>query len=664
MERVNEILKKVRFGVDYYPEHWPKERWATDARLMQELGIQVVRMAEFAWHKMEPEENKFDFGWLDEAVGLMGKYGIYTVLGTPTAAPPAWMIQGNPEILPVDAQGQQKSFGGRHHDCQSNVTYRGHIRRMVTAMAEHFKDNPYVVGWQIDNELGNSHEDLCMCDSCRNAFDQWLEKKYGTIEALNEAWGTVFWSQTYDNFGQIPAPLKTPTAHNPSLLLNWKRFCSDLVADFQRMQVEIIKRIAPHQQVTHNLMGFYDKTDYFEMSKDLDFAANDQYPTGYYFDAPGQGPAEVAACMDFIRSVKQKNFWMMELESGATGGSIIGANPKPGQNRLWTAQCVAHGADTIVYFRWRTCLFGTEQFWHGILPHQGVPKRRYYEIQDTIRMLTPVMEDIHGIVTKGQAAILFSYQEDWAVKLQPQHPEISYVGEIFKYHEQFYKRNIPVDFLPPEGNFSEYPVLAAPLLYLMNPELEKKLTEYVERGGTLVLSMRTGVMNMENVCMSEFPLPGAMGKIAGLEVEEYDSLLGNRTVSVIYNGKEGTAAKWCDILNPTTARTLVTYNSDYFKGKAAVTVNTFGAGKVYYVGTDLDGETMDWLMDEIACDMDGIRTDNPSVELTLRRGASRDYLFVMNHSMEQQRVKLPGGWAAEELLLEPFGVDILAKEKG
>lgn len=661
MDKTDEILQDIRFGVDYYPEHWPRERWETDARLMKEMGIQVVRMAEFAWQKIEPRKNEFDFEWLDEAIELMGKYEIYTVLGTPTATPPAWIIEQNPEILPVDSQGQQKSFGGRHHDCQSNESYRNHIRRLVTAMAEHFKDNPYVLAWQIDNELGNSHEDLCMCESCQEAFSKWLKQKYKTIEALNEAWGTVFWSQTYDSFEQIPTPKQTPTVHNPSLLLNWKRFCSDLVIDFCGMQVEIIKKIAPHQKVTHNLMGFYDKTDYFKMSKSLDFAANDQYPTGYYFAPPGQSSSEVAACMDFIRSVKRKNFWMMELESGATGGNIIGSNPRPGQNRLWTAQCIAHGADTIVYFRWRTCLFGAEQFWHGILPHHGVPKRRYYEIQDTIRQLTPVMKDVNGVLTEGEVAILFSYDENWAIKLQPQHPEITYSGEILKYYEQFYQRNISVDFLPPEGDFSAYRILIAPFLYLMNPELEKKITEYVQEGGTLILTMRTGVMNMDNVCMSERELPGVLGEIAGIEVEEYDSLLA-RNVSIVYDGREGTADKWCDILKPTTAETLVFYDSEYYKGKSAVTVNTFGKGKVYYVGTSLDKDAMEWLADKVSEKLDFLKIDNPNVELAVRKGKAKDYLFVLNHSEGEQRLSVPGNWTKEIVRLQPYGVCILEKE--
>lgn len=662
MKGTDEIINKIKFGVDYYPEHWPRERWETDARLMQQLGIQIVRMAEFAWQKLEPKEGEFCFDWLDDAISLLGRYGIYTMLGTPSAAPPAWIIEEDPEILPMDSQGQRKGFGGRHHDCMSNAHYREHITRLVTAMAEHYKDNPYVAAWQIDNELGNSHADMCMCDSCRNSFQKWLKKKYEKIDNLNEKWGTVFWSQTYDKFEQIPAPRQTPTVHNPSLLLDWKRFCSDLVTEFQRMQVQIIRKVAPHQKITHNLMGFYDKTDYFKMSKDLDFASNDQYPTGYYFDPPGQPPYEVSACMDLIRSVKKQNFWMLEMQSGPTGGNVIGASPRPGQNRVWTTQSVAHGADAIVYFRWRTCLFGTEQFWHGILPHHGNPDRRYYEIRDTIRMLTPVMEDTQGIVPVSNVGILYSYDEVWAVSLQPQHPDLDYTGLVQKYYSLLHGENIPVDFLSFEDPLEQYKIVIAPLLYLMRSDLEEKLSAYVKAGGTLILTMRTGVMDFYNVCMGDQYLPGNLSEAAGIEVEEYDSLWGKQ-VLLEYDGRQGTADKWCDIIRPTTAKTLVSYASEYYSGKPAVTLNQYGKGSVYYIGTDPDNTTLNWLFDKIFEGYAELTSDNPNVELVVRKGKKKDYLFVINHTEQFQNTTVPKVWEKEgKVSLKPYDVLILEKE--
>lgn len=661
-QRVTQRLDRCRFGVDYYPEHWPRDRWERDAARMEALGLQVVRMAEFSWQAMEPEEGRFTFGWLDDAIALLARHGIDTVLGTPTAAPPAWLIEKEPEILPVDSQGQRKSFGGRHHDCQSNASYRRHIRRLVTAMAEHFRDNPHVIAWQIDNELGNSHYDLCMCDSCRGAFQRWLEARYGSIDALNRAWGTAFWSQTYDTFAQIPAPRQTPTYHNPGLLLDWRRFCSDLVVDFQREQVEILRTICPHQKLTHNLMGFYDKTNYFDLAADLDFASSDQYPTGFYFDGP-QPDYEVAACMDLTRGFKQQNFWMLELQSGPTGGAVVGPTPRPGQLKLWTAQSVAHGADTIVYFRWRTCLFGTEQFWHGILPHDGVPGRRYEEIRETIALLKPVMDDAHGIVSRAKVAILYDYDQAWALQIQPQHPALSYSRELLAYYEAFYRQNIPVDWVGPGTDLGGYALVLAPLQFVMTPEREEALLRYTARGGHLVLTMRTGVKDGHNACRAAGPLPGRLAEAVGAQILDYDCRLWEKA-HLTYGGQTGEARLWCDILTPTTGEVLATYTDSYFAGAAAVVKNRYGEGTAWYVGTGLPQDLLRRFAADLAhaLNLTGVGDAPAGVELTVRRGREGDHLFLLNHTAQRQAVSVPEGWPGETVTLAPYDVMILERK--
>ncbi|MHA9738606.1 beta-galactosidase [Robinsoniella peoriensis] len=662
----------VYFGVDYYPEHWPWDRLETDAQLMEKLGIQVVRMGEFSWAKFEPKKGEFHFEWLDNAVNLLARYGIKSVIGTPTAAPPAWIIEGDPQILPVDEAGEVKGFGGRHHDCQSSPVYREHIRRLVTAMAEHYKNNTNIIGWQIDNELGNSHEKLCMCDSCKEAFHRFLQKKYGSVERLNQEWGTVFWSQNYTHFGQIPVPRTTPTVHSPSLLLDWKRFCSHLIVDFQNFQVSIIKEICPHQQITHNLMGLYDKTDYFELAAELDFASNDQYPTGYYFDPPGQPDFEISACLDFIRSVKKKNFWMMELESGPTGGALVGRMPRPGQLKLWTSHCVAHGADTIVYFRWRTCLFGAEQFWHGILPHNGIPERRYFEIQETIRGLLPVMRDISQITVKPKAAILFSYDQDWAFQIQPHHPELNYVDQVKKYYRAFYQKNVPLDFISEKENMEDYKVVIAPLQFLMDSILEEKFRTFVKNGGHLVLTMRTGVKNRNNVCEGTQALPGGLKDVLGITVLEYDCLLGvEAETEWILDKTLGHAVKWCDVLETNGAESLAFYRSEFYRDTPAVTVNSYGRGKAYYVATEPDDRTLDMIVDKIIkeCSLEAVGSSPDGVEMTVRDGREKDYLFVLNHTAGWQPIQVsdewkPSVWCSDFLSgkLPPYAVAIYERD--
>ncbi len=654
----------IFFGADYYPEHWPRERWSTDAWLMKEMGLQVVRMGEFSWAKFEPRLGEFCFEWLDDAIRLLSEHGIKTVLGTPTAAPPAWIIEANPEILPVDSHGERKGFGGRHHDCQSSPVYRSHIKRLVTAMAEHYKDNPDVIGWQIDNELGNSHENLCMCDSCRLHFQQWLKRKYLTIESLNNEWGTAFWSQTYGSFEQIPAPRAAPTAHNPSLLLDWRRFCSDLAVDFQQLQIDIIRGLCPHRFITHNLMGFYEKTDYFDLTANLDFASADQYPLGYYFPAP-QPPYEISASLDLTRGLKKKNFWMMELQAGPTGGEIIGKTPRPGQLRLWSAHSIAHGADTIVYFRWRTCLFGTEQYWHGILPHNGIPGRRWEELKGTIEEMTPVLRDIQGIVQKSEIAVLYSYDQNRAIAIQPHHPELSYTGQIQKYYKSFYRRNATLDFISENDSFSGYKLVVAPLQFLMTDELGDKFKSYVENGGSLVLTMRSGVKNSNNVCLADCELPGRLGEIAGIAVTDYDCLKDvNVGLRWLDGDKTGFAQKWSDIVTLKGAQVLAEYTSEYYKGTPAVTKNSFGKGNVFYVATEPDEALMDIIADYLIFSL-SIATQGESpedVELTVRKGRKNDYLFAINHADAVKRIKIPKKW--KPLLpgygqeLPPYGVEI------
>ncbi|MCL2323244.1 MAG: beta-galactosidase [Oscillospiraceae bacterium] len=641
------IENNVFFGVDYYPEHWPRDRWDTDAILMKEAGFDAVRMGEFSWAKMEPELNHFCFEWLDDAISILKSYGLKVVLGTPTAAPPAWIIEGNPEILPVNELGIRMGFGGRHHVCMSNKSYREHIIRFVNEIAEHYRDNDAVIGWQIDNELGNSHKELCMCENCQSGFQEWLKNKYKTIQKLNESYGTVFWSQTYSDFHQIPAPKVTPNSHNPSLLLDWKRFCSDLIIDFQQMQIDIIRSICPDKFITHNFMGFYDKSDYFNLAKNLDFVSHDQYPSGFWLEDPAVTPSsELAANLDFIEGLKDKPFWILEQQAGPTGWEIMGKTPRPGQLRLWTAQSIAHGADAVFYFRWRTCLFGTEQYWHGILPHSGIPGRRYDEIKKTISELHPVMQKIRGVKNRSDVAILFSYDQNWAFQIQPHHPDLNYTKQLIKYYAYFYERNIPVDFISYESDFSEYRLLIAPLQFLSDEDIALKFKTYVKNGGNLIMTMRTGVKDENNVCFSESQLPGPFSELLGIEILDYDCFLKLSVQVTIGDKILGKAQKWCDIINLNFAKAIAFYDEEFYKGTPAVTVNAYGKGDAYYIGFEPDERLMNGIMDIIStnCHIEPILKSQKGVEIVQRVAADGKCYFALNHSDKAVRIMPNTEW--------------------
>ncbi|HHV62142.1 MAG TPA: beta-galactosidase [Firmicutes bacterium] len=677
----------IYYGVDYYPEHCSRDCLHTDARLMQEAGFNIVRMAEFAWSKLEPSEGDFEFEWLDESIDILGAHGIKVVLGTPTAAPPAWIIKKDPDILPVDQGGSRMSFGGRRHYCPNNPKYHEHTRRIVEAMARHYSGNPNVIGWQIDNEFGG--EGLggrCYCEHCRREFIEWLKRKYSSLERLNEAWGTIFWSQTYTEWDEIPLPRRNSTAHNPSMVLDFYRFCSDSWVRYQDLQVQVLRAHADGKFITHNFMGLFNKIDYVKLARPLDFVAWDNYPR-----LKGEvDSAAVAMAHDVTRSLKGQPFWVMEEQSGPAGWDIVSSSPKPGEMRLWVYQAIAHGARGILYFRWDSCRYGTEQYWHGILGHDRIPGARYNEVKqvgEEIRRIRHLVDFEIPVET----AILRSYDIAWAFDIQQNSIQFSYDGEILKYYRALFDLNIPVDVVDPcDADLSKYKLVVAPCLYLLSEELARKLEEFVEAGGTLILTYRSGVKNWNNVVTSK-PLPGRLSRLVGARVEDYVSLGGNHKFigfgdkssiedehrSVEFLAQElpkfkARATVWCDILKPSTARPLAFYDSDYFAGMPAVTFNAFGRGGTLYVGTSLDkialAVLVKWLTLQAQLSPPVITPHG--VEAVRRRHGERDCYWFMNHNPHEVTIRPPvngtniidGREVGSILSLAPYGVAIVEEE--
>ncbi len=662
---------EINFGVDYYPEHWSQERLKTDVKLMKELGIQVVRLAEFSWHKLEPTEGNYDFVWLDAAVDLLGRNGIKSILGTPSAAPPAWMCNRYPDIMPIDREGRVRGFGGRHHDCQSNLSYRSFIRKMVTALANHYADNKNVIGWQPDNELGNSHEDLCTCNSCKKSFQDWLKNKYQTVQQLNKSWGNEFWSQEVNSFEEVFAPRITVTGVNPSAMLDWKKFHSDLIIDFMKEQTNIIRKYCKNQFITHNFMGFADTVDYYELGKELDFVSHDQYPGGFFGKQPYADSFEMAAQLDVVRSYKEKPFWIMEQQSWITGWEVMGRAPKPGQISAWMMQSVAHGADAVVFFRWRSCAVGTEQYWHGILPHSGNPGRIYKELQSTIKEMNPIMNQIKGSMPKAEVGILFSFQQNYAFKIQPHHPELSYTKQVLKYYKELYKKNIVTDFVPEDGDFGKYKLLLAPLQYLMSEELEHKYFEYVKNGGHLVLTMRTGVKDKNNVCMTERELPGRLAELTGVEVLDYDCL-NEAKVKVRFDEEIYDSFIWSDILKvQESVKVMGTYASEFYAGEPCITKNSYQKGICYYVGTEPGEDLMEAflqnLIEQARIKMLGT-PEFEEIELMERESDEFKWIFAINHSDSAKKFQMEDSFqmikGKKHGELEAFEVQIFERMKG
>jgi beta-galactosidase len=633
------------FGVDYYPEHWPEERWMLDAKMMAEAGFNVVRLAEFAWAKMEPEEGSFDFAWLDRAITTLAAQGIKVVLGTPTASPPAWLMAAYPDLWLVREDGVAWTYGNRREYCPNNLTYRDYSERIVTAMAQHYAANPAVIGWQIDNEFGNR----CYCPTCRRAFQDWLHDRYPTLDTLNERWGTIFWSHTYGDWSQIPLPLSTCRSANPGLWLDFYRFASDSYVSYQKAQIDILRRACPHHFITHNLMGFkYDNINYFDLARDLDFVAWDNYPRTQWGMQADVDPSSPAIAGDAMRGLKNKNFWVMEQQAGPGGWEIVSVMPRPGELRLWAWQQVAHGADAIVFFRWRTARFGTEEYWHGLLAHDGSTTRRYEEIKHMGAEIKRAGAAIEGSQVKAPVAIMHSYDSRFAFQIQPNNAKFSYTGHCQHVYRAMYRRNIAVDVVGPGSDISSYKLVAAPALHVVTPELAEKLKRYVAGGGTLVLTPRSGVKDEANTVV-DMPLPGLLAEMCGITVEEYDSLPEGVSQPLQFSMPaqvDQMARVWYDVLAPKGAQVIARYTQDYYAGKPAITVNNYGKGKVLYVGVfgnDPLYETfLSWLLDQIG--LRGVMPSPNGVEVAERWQGGQRILFIMNHSKQAQTLDVGGNF--------------------
>jgi len=633
-----------RFGADYYPEHWPKSRWLKDSDLMSELGFNTVRLAEFSWSRIEPREGEYNFEWLDEAINILASKSIKVVIGTPTAAPPPWLVKAHPDILRVEFYGRRKAEGTRKNYCANNPNYIEHSKKIVEKMVLHYKDSPDVIGWQIDNEFG---VDLCYCHNCVEAFRGWLKEKYQSIEELNKACGLIFWGQEYKDWDEIYPPRPPFGMQNPSLCLEWRRFSSDSWIKYQQIQVDIIRKYAPHHLITHNFMGMYKELDYFKLAETLDLVSFDYYPRW----SSKIDYAASAMAHDVMRSLKKKPYWIMELQSGAVKTQMAPI-PRPGEIRLWTIQSIARGADGALYFRWRTCRFGAEEYWHGILDHDGVPRRRYHEIKKVSEELRKVAPYIEGTFIKPEVAIALIYDNLWALDLEVSYEEKNYYGiqawePTLDCYRALYARNILVDFVNlTTEKIGDYKAIFIPSLMLLNRKIEEKLRSYVKKGGIIIATPRTGAKDWNNNVIDK-SLPGDLSDIFGITIEEYTGLpeaevkikMVKAEQQKIYEGRN-----WAELLSPREAEVAAYYCTGIYDGKPAVTINNFGDGAAIYIGTFLKKEfymtLVDWLIkkkkiESVLLPIDGL-------EATKRSGGNGQIIFALNYNDEAIRISCNG----------------------
>jgi beta-galactosidase len=582
------------YGCAWYPEHWPESRWAEDLRLMRDARMNMVRIAEFAWSSIEPEEGRYELDWIERAIDAAAAQGFDVVLGTPTAAPPAWLTERYPEVLAVDPSGIRRKPGSRCEYAPGNPIYKRLGAAVARAMAKRFGKHPSVIGWQVDNEYKSISHD----DDTRVQFQQWLARKYGSLAELNRRWCTVYWSQTFTAWTQIPLPARTtavfPDEHyHPGLQLEWKRFQGYLYREFQAAQIaEIRAHAAPQQWVTHNFMGFFDLFDHYEVAADLDFVSWDSYvPTAR------PDPFANGASHDLMRGLKRRNFWLMETQPGFVNWRQANSTLDPGEMRTLAWHAIGHGADAIAYWQWRSALNGQEQYHGTILAPDGTPRPIFGELValgKELEKLAPVLE---GTGPRPEVGLLHSYDCRWAIDIQRHNQAFDPLLQMVEWYRPLRELGHDVEIVHPSASLDNFKLVVAPSLHLVEPAMVDSLMAFVRGGGHLVLGPRTGVKDVDNAL---FPMrgPGPLTEVSPARVEEFYVL--EETVAVEGSIGAGHARIWAEWLEPTDpqAQILMRYvhPGSWFDGKAAAVTHTIGKGRVTLLGTWLDHATMLSLM--------------------------------------------------------------------
>lgn len=614
---------KRGLGTCYYPEHWPEDIWQQDAARMVALGLSWVRIGEFAWSRIEPTPGTFDLDWLDRAIDILGDAGMKVILGTPTATPPRWMADKYPDMFAVTEKGLIRSFGSRRHYCFSHSGYRSESRRITEILAKRYGRNPHVQAWQTDNEYGCHDTVLSYSDAARTGFRDWLAQKYQSIDALNRAWGNVFWSMDYAGFVQIDLPNLTVTEPNPSHILAFRRYSSDQVVAFNREQVEILRRHSD-APILHNYMGRVTEFDHFDLGNDLDIATWDSYPLGFLEDRLEESDAHKQAFArqgdpdfqafhhDLYRAVGHGRWWIMEQQPGPVNWAPYNPAPLPGMCRLWAWEAFAHGAETVCYFRWRQAPFAQEQMHAGLLRPDNQQAPGFAEVAQTAQEVAE-MPDVS--TAKASVALIFNYPSDWAWHTQPQGRNCNYFRLCFELYRGLRKLGLDIDILPAGADLTDYKLIFAPGLM----SLPNGLVSRISNSGAIgVLGPNTGSKTHELAI--PVPLPP---NLPDLDVTvSYVETLRPDTPRALDGG--GAVRDWMEALETSETVHLQT------EGGTPVFV---GDGPLRYLAAWPDETALARLLKPLCAEV-GLQIDDLPDGLRLRR--TDTHLFAFNYANHAQ----------------------------
>jgi len=660
----------VLYGADYNPEQWPESVWLEDARLMREAGVNLVSLGIFSWAWLEPRPGDYQFAWLDRVLDILHAHGVLVNLATATASPPPWLPARWPESLPVTKEGVRLGPGSRQHFCPSSPVYREAAAGLARRLAERYRTHPALALWHIGNEYGD-HVTACYCEVSAVAFRQWLARRYGTLDRLNEAWGTAFWSQRYGDWAEIEPPRAAPGPLNPTQQLDFCRFSSDALRECFELERAILKEITPELPVTTNFTYSNKALDYWRWAASEDVVSYDSYGD----PARPESGREMARSYDLMRSLGNGRPWiLMEQTPSLVNWRPYNVTKRPGQMRLWSYQALAHGADGVMFFQWRASRAGAEKY-HGAMVGHGDPARsRVWRECVALGQELPRLDSLLDTTIAADIAILLDYESWWALETDAKPSEgVRLLDQVRRYHAPLHARNLAVDFARPDGDLSRYRVVLAPNLYLLRPGVAENLERFVSAGGILVMSFFSGMVDQdEQILLGGYP--ATLRRLLGLSMQEFNPFVPGQTNSLISGNETFACDLWTDLIDLEGAEAMASFGGDFYAGRPAVTRHHFGGGSAYYLGTRPEPAYMARLLERV-CDEGGVAPvlDAPTgVEAVRRCGAGGSYLFLLNHTLGPVNVTLPR--PGDDLLaacriggtvrLEPFGVLVVREDTG
>jgi beta-galactosidase len=679
---VNPKFPHFLHGGDYNPEQWPREMWDEDMRLMKLAHCNTMSVGIFSWAKLEPQEGAFDFSWLDRIMDMLAENGMNAILATPGGARPAWMSQKYPEVLRVTRERRNKLHGLRHNHCYTSPVYRDKTGIINRKLAERYKDHPALLMWHVNNEYGGQ----CHCELCQEAFRDWLRKRYNnTLDALNQAWWTTFWSRVYTDWSQIesPSPIGEFLVHGMNI--DWMRFVTHQTVDFFKHEIQPLRELTPDVPLTTNFMGTYTGLNYWEFAKEVDVVSWDNYPAWHCSEDDIQLGAYISFVYDINRCMKDgRPFMLMESVPSAVNWMSTCKLKRPGMHLLSSMQAVAHGSDTVQYFQWRKGRGASEKFHGAVVDHAGHENTRVFRDVAEVGTALEKLDNVIGTTVRPDVAVVYDWENRWAIDDMEalNRGRRNYLETCAAHYRQFWYMGIPVDVIDQTCDISRYRLVVLPMLYMLRPGMAEKVKQFVENGGTVVMTYWSGIVNESDLCFTGGWPGEGLRDVFGIWDEETDGLAEDDRNGIAFSEDNylklaGTyeARDICALIHAEGAEVLATYSDDFYAGRPAVMRNIYGKGTAYYIASRNDEAFLRDFYQALSNDIQikpVLDTELPEgITVQKRTDGEREFIFIMNFSKNEQSIDLGtgtfrdminSGTLSGTVLLASYGVVIAEHE--